>query len=180
MAGALSGLKVIELGEMVSAPYAAKLMADMGAEVIKIERPGAGDHARLRGPFPGGTEHPEKSGLYLYLNTNKLGLTLDVSRPEGFALLERLAADADVLIHNVAPSDMDRIGRRDVVNQNVGVGGEALEQREALGTRHVERQAKLVGIEVEIEAAFFRMLRAARKGAAQARMVAGARPFDLD
>jgi len=84
MAGALSGLKVIELGEMVSAPYAAKLMADMGAEVIKIERPGAGDHARLRGPFPGGTAHPEKSGLYLYLNTNKLGVTLDVSRPEGF------------------------------------------------------------------------------------------------
>ena len=95
---------------MVSAPYAAKLMADMGAEVIKIERPGAGDRARARGPFPGGTAHPEKSGLFLYLNTNKLGVTLDVSRPEGFELLERLAADADVLIHNVAPSDMDRIG----------------------------------------------------------------------
>jgi len=110
MAGALSGFKIIELGEMVSAPYAAKLMADMGAEVIKIERPAAGDHARLRGPFPGGTAHPEKSGLYLYLNTNKLGVTLDVSRPEGFELLERLAAEADVLIHNVAPSDMNRIG----------------------------------------------------------------------
>ncbi|MGZ6176594.1 MAG: CaiB/BaiF CoA transferase family protein [Candidatus Binataceae bacterium] len=110
MAGALSGLKIVELGEMVSAPYAAKLMADMGAEVIKIERPGAGDRARGRGPFPGGTAHLEKSGLFLYLNTNKLGVTLDVSRPEGFELLERLAADADVLIHNVAPSDMDRIG----------------------------------------------------------------------
>ena len=110
MAGALSGLKIVELGEMVSAPYAAKLMADMGAEVIKIERPGAGDRARGRGPFPGGTAHPEKSGLFLYLNTNKLGVTLDVSRPEGFELLERLAADADVLIHNVAPPDMDRIG----------------------------------------------------------------------
>jgi CoA:oxalate CoA-transferase len=110
MAGALSGLKIVELGEMVSAPYAAKLMADMGAEVIKIERPGPGDGARSRGPFPGGQPHPEKSGLYLYLNTNKLGVTLDVSRPEGFELLERLAADADVLIHNVAPSHMDRIG----------------------------------------------------------------------
>ena len=110
MAGALSGLKVVELGEMVSAPYAAKLMADMGAEVIKIERPGAGDRARLRGPFPGGEPHPEKSGLYLYLNTNKLGVTLDVSRPEGIELFERLAAGADVLIHNVAPPEMDRIG----------------------------------------------------------------------
>jgi len=110
MAGALSGLKVVELGEMVSAPYAAKLMADMGAEVIKIERPGDGDGARSRGPFPGAETHPEKSGLYLYLNTNKLGVTLDVSRPEGFELLERLTADADVLIHNVAPADMDRIG----------------------------------------------------------------------
>lgn len=110
MAGALSDLKVIELGEMVSAPYATKLMADMGAEVVKIERPGIGDRARTRGPFPGGQTHPEKSGLYLYLNTNKLGVTLDVSRPEGFDLLERLVADADVLIHNVAPSDMDRIG----------------------------------------------------------------------
>ena len=110
MAGALSGLKIVELGEMVSAPYAAKLMADMGAEVIKIERPGVGDRARGRGPFPGGTAHLEKSGLFLYLNTNKLGVTLDVSRPEGFELLERLTADADVLIHNVAPPDMDRIG----------------------------------------------------------------------
>ncbi len=110
MAGALSGLKVVELGEMVSAPYAAKLMADMGAEVIKIERPGVGDRARTRGPFPGGQAHPEKSGLYLYLNTNKFGVTLDVSRPEGFGLLERLIAGADVLIHNVAPPDMDRIG----------------------------------------------------------------------
>jgi crotonobetainyl-CoA:carnitine CoA-transferase CaiB-like acyl-CoA transferase len=110
MAGALSGLRVVELGEMVSAPYAAKLMGDMGAEVIKIEHPGAGDRARLRGPFPGGTAHPEKSGLFLYLNTNKLGVTLDVSRPDGFELFERLIADADVLIHNVAPPEMDRLG----------------------------------------------------------------------
>jgi crotonobetainyl-CoA:carnitine CoA-transferase CaiB-like acyl-CoA transferase len=110
MAGALSGLKIVELGEMVSAPYATKLMADMGAEVIKVERPGHGDLARTRGPFPGGQSHPEKSGLFLYLNTNKLGVTLDVSRPEGFELFERLVADADVLIHNVAPVDMRRIG----------------------------------------------------------------------
>ncbi len=110
MAGALSSLKIVEIGEMASAPYASKLMADMGAEVIKIERPGIGDHARVRGPFPGGQPHPEKSGLFLYLNTNKLGVTLDIARPEGFNLLEKLVAQADVLIHNVTPPEMDRVG----------------------------------------------------------------------
>ncbi|HVA39962.1 MAG TPA: CoA transferase [Candidatus Binataceae bacterium] len=110
MAQALASLKIVEIGELASAPYAAKLMADMGAEVIKIERPGIGDRARTRGPFPGGAAHREKSGLYLYLNTNKLGVTLDIARPEGFALLERLVADADVLVHNVAPPEMDRVG----------------------------------------------------------------------
>src|SRR5579863_7955319 len=109
MASALAGLKILELGDQVSAAYAAKLMADMGAEVIKLEPP-AGDRARQRGPFPGGTPHAEKSGLFLYLNTNKLGATLDVSQPEGFALLEQLAAQADVLVHNFAPPEMDRIG----------------------------------------------------------------------
>jgi crotonobetainyl-CoA:carnitine CoA-transferase CaiB-like acyl-CoA transferase len=110
MAGALSALKVVEVGEMVSAPYAAKLMADLGAEVIKVERPSSGDRARLRGPFPGGVANPEKSGLFLYLNANKLGITLNIAQPAGMALLEQLVRDADVLIHNVAPSDMDRIG----------------------------------------------------------------------
>jgi CoA:oxalate CoA-transferase len=110
MAGALSSLKIVEIGEMASAPYASKLMADMGAEVIKVERPGRGDPSRLRGPFPGGQPHPEKSGLFLYLNTNKLGVTLDIARTEGFEILEKLLADADVLIHNVWPPDMDRVG----------------------------------------------------------------------
>jgi len=110
MAGALSTLKVIEVGEMASAPYAAKLMADMGAEVIKIERPVVGDRARTRGPFPGGTPHPEKSGLFLYLNANKYGVTLDLAKPEAMELLEKLVEQADVLIHNVTPLDMDRIG----------------------------------------------------------------------
>ncbi len=110
MSGALSSLKVIEVGELVSAPYATKLMADLGAEVIKVERPRVGDHARLRGPFPGGMPHPEKSGLFLYLNANKYGITLDLAKPEGMGLLEKLVRDADVLVHNVTPPDMDRIG----------------------------------------------------------------------
>lgn len=110
MAGALSDLKIIELGELASAPYASKLMADMGAEVIKIERPGIGDASRRRGPFPKDEAHPEKSGMFLYLNTNKLGVTLDIATAEGFELFERLVAQADVLIHNVVPPEMDRVG----------------------------------------------------------------------
>jgi CoA:oxalate CoA-transferase len=110
MAGALSDLKIIEVGEMVSAPYCGKLLADLGADVIKVERPKVGDRARTRGPFPKDDPHPDKSGLFLYLNTNKRGITLDLAQAEGMELLERLAADADVLIHNVMPSDMDRVG----------------------------------------------------------------------
>src|SRR5271166_5526044 len=110
MSGPFASLKVVEVGAMASAPYAGKLLADLGAEVIKIERPGQGDPARGRGPFPNNQPHPEKSGLFLYLNTNKLGVTLDIFQPQGMELLERLAADADVLIHNVAPPDMDRAG----------------------------------------------------------------------
>ncbi len=103
MATALAGLKVLELGDLVSAAYATKLMADMGAEVIKLEHP-AGDSARQRGPFPGGTPHPEKSGLFLYLNTNKLGATLDVTQPEGFELLDKLAAQG-VRANTVSPGN---------------------------------------------------------------------------
>jgi len=110
MPGALSSLKIVEVGEMVSAPYCTKLFADMGAEVIKIERPRIGDRARTRGPFPGDTPHPEKSGLFLYLNTNKKGVTLDIANPEGFEIFEKLVADADLLIHNVFPADMERVG----------------------------------------------------------------------
>ena len=74
----LSGLCVLELGQMVAAPYCGKLLADLGADVIKIERPRTGDGARRRGPFPDGVPHPEKSGLFLYLNTSKRGITLDL------------------------------------------------------------------------------------------------------
>ena len=110
MSGALSSLKIVEVGEMVSAPYCSKLLADMGAEVVKIERPKVGDRARTRGPFPGGQPNPETSGLFLYLNTNKCGVTLDITQPEGFEILEKLVASADILIHNVTPPEMDRVG----------------------------------------------------------------------
>src|SRR5262245_6436162 len=92
--GALHGIRVIECGQMVAAAYAAKLMADLGAEVVKIEEP-QGDEARRRGPYPGDIPHPEKSGTFLYLNTNKLGVTLNLRTAKGQELLQRLVQDAD-------------------------------------------------------------------------------------
>ncbi len=105
----LSGIKVVECGNLVSAPYLGKLLADFGAEVIKVEEPG-GDRARKQGPFPGDTPHPEKSGLFLYLNTNKLGVTLNLREPKGQALLQSLCAQADVVIHNYHPTVMASLG----------------------------------------------------------------------
>ena len=75
---ALEGITVIECGKTGAAAYAAKLMADLGADVIKVEPP-QGDPARALGPFPGHQPHAEKSGTFLYLNTNKQGITLDIS-----------------------------------------------------------------------------------------------------
>ena len=107
---ALAGIRVIECGHMVAAAYATKLMADLGADVIKVEPPGDGDRARRRGPFPGGVPHPDKSGLFLYLNTNKRGITLDLYQPRWQELLAQLTADADLLVHNSGPPEMAKTG----------------------------------------------------------------------
>jgi len=122
----LAGLKVIDCGENVSAPYAAKLMGDLGAEVIKVEAPIVGDVARRRGPFP--REHegdPEYSGLFLALNTSKRGITLDLLHPDGRALLDRLVKHADVLVHNYTPSRAKSLGldyeRLSIVNDQLVV-----------------------------------------------------------
>src|SRR5690348_127246 len=108
--GALASFRIIEYGDMVSAPYASKLIADMGAEVIKVEPPLTGDGARQRGPYPGRIPHPEKSGLFLYLNTNKRGVTLNLETPRGQEIFQRLLAQADLFIHNVHPTRMAALG----------------------------------------------------------------------
>ncbi len=108
--GALSGLKVVELSERVAGPFCTKVMADLGAEVIKIEKPGIGDVARSRGPFPGDESHPDRSALFLYLNTNKLGVTLDLSKSGGAALFRELVKDADILVETQPPSFLDSLG----------------------------------------------------------------------
>ena len=68
---ALSDVRVLDLTWYIAGPYCTKLFADYGADVIKVERPGEGDPTRRMGPFPQDQPHPEKSGLFLHLNTNK-------------------------------------------------------------------------------------------------------------
>jgi len=98
-----SQIRIVEAGEGISAAFGAKMIADLGAEVVKIEPPD-GDLTRRRGPFPGDIEAPEKSGLFIYLNANKRGVVADLTRPEGRELLGKLLANADIFIHNIAPS----------------------------------------------------------------------------
>ena len=109
MARALEGLQVVEVGRRFAASYATKLMADLGAGVVKIEPP-AGDPVRWLPPFAGGQPHPEKSGAFLYLNCNKQGVTLDTTDPRGRDILDRILAQTDVLVHDLKPEDAEAAG----------------------------------------------------------------------
>jgi len=104
---ALGHLKVIELCSLVSGPYCTKLLSDLGAEVIKIEAPGIGDGSRRKGPFLNDSGHHELSGLFLHLNTNKLGITLDVHTATGRDILKELLKQSDVFIEDNAPAVME-------------------------------------------------------------------------
>ncbi len=107
--GALEGIKVIELATMVSGPYCGKMLADLGADVIKIEPP-EGDPSRQVGPFPNTGVNPECSALFLYNNTSKRGITLNLNITEGMTTLKRLIGWADVLIDNHPPQYLDNLG----------------------------------------------------------------------
>jgi CoA:oxalate CoA-transferase len=107
--GSMAGLSVLELGRMVAAPYCAKLLADLGADVVKVEAPGVGDPARRRGPFPDGVPHPERSALFLFLNTSKRSITLDLETQAGRRIFRDLVLDVDVLIEDTAPGELERL-----------------------------------------------------------------------
>ena len=98
----LDDIRVLDLGDMVAAPFASKILADLGAEVIKLEPP-IGERARHYGPFPNDEPNIEKSGLFLYQNTNKFGGTLDLYSEEGRSLLNVLTSKVDIIIHNTSP-----------------------------------------------------------------------------
>jgi len=120
---ALDGVTVLEYSSMVSGPYCTKIMADLGAGVIKIESPEDGDPARRMPPFPGDKSHPEKSGLFFYLNTNKQGITLDLETLEGKEIFLELVKTADILVEDSPPGHMDQVGLgyRDLSTINKGL-----------------------------------------------------------
>src|SRR5918992_2957552 len=107
---ALAGLRVLEVAERVCGPYCGKLLASLGAEVIKIEAPPEGDPSRHRGPFPGDVPHPERSGMFLYLNTGKQGITLNLADPQGRMILRELGQKAEVIIHDQQPAQAGELG----------------------------------------------------------------------
>jgi crotonobetainyl-CoA:carnitine CoA-transferase CaiB-like acyl-CoA transferase len=110
MKRALDDLRVIEYAEMMSGPMCGKMLADMGAEVVKIEPPERGDRSRHLPPFAGELPHPEKSGIFLYLNTGKKSLTLEPAQPSGAAIFKKLVSNADVLIENHPPGFLAGLG----------------------------------------------------------------------
>src|SRR4029453_16100519 len=108
--GALADITVLDLTHHIAGPYCTKLLATYGAEVIKIERPGTGDPARQAGPFPGDVPHPEKSGLFLHLNTNKQSVTINLQHARGQALVRELVKQVDVVVENFAPRVLPALG----------------------------------------------------------------------
>lgn len=110
MRGPLTGVRVLDLSRILAAPLASQLMGDMGAEVIKVERPGVGDDARQYGPPFFGPPEDEMSGFYLSANRNKRSVTIDHSQPEGAALVAELAAASDVLIENFRSGVLTKYG----------------------------------------------------------------------
>ncbi len=109
--GALSGLRVLDLGRVLAAPWAGQILGDLGADVIKIERPGCGDDARSMGilpELPGGGEAP--ASMFFVANRNKRSIAIDMARTEGAELVRRMAATSDVLIENFLPGKLARFG----------------------------------------------------------------------
>ncbi len=95
------GMRVIEMGQIVAGPTAGLILGDMGADVIKVEPPGAGGPSR-----PGNA----RTGTFYFLNRNKRTVVLDLHDPEGHQIATKLISGADVLIENMAPGTMDRLG----------------------------------------------------------------------
>jgi len=106
----LSDIKVLEVAHSLSGAFCAKLLADQGANTVKVEPPDWGDPARREPPFINGVPDPDGSTIFLAFNTNKKGITLDIEQPQGRELLLRLVADADVLIESFPPGHLESLG----------------------------------------------------------------------
>lgn len=103
--GALEGTRVLDLTRVLAGPFATMMMADMGAEVIKIEMPGIGDDSRAFGPYING-----ESAYYMNLNRNKKGVTLNLKKPEGKEIFLEMLKKSDVVVENYRPGTMEKLG----------------------------------------------------------------------
>ena len=118
MAGLLEGVRVLDLTHYVAGPYCTRLMAGLGADVVKVERLPSGDPMRRMGPFTArpdvyrdyGNEPVEDGAWHLYLNMGKRSLGLDLKSEQGRQLALEMAAKADILVENFAPGTLDRLG----------------------------------------------------------------------
>ncbi|WP_415264301.1 CaiB/BaiF CoA transferase family protein [Pseudomonas serbica] len=111
--GPLSNIRVLDMSRILAGPWAAQMLADLGAEVIKIERPGKGDDSRQFGPpFLKDAEgrNTRESSFYISTNRNKKSITCDIAKPEGQALVRKLVAKCDVLLENYKVGDLKRYG----------------------------------------------------------------------
>lgn len=113
MTKALQGIKVLDLSRILAGPYCTQVLGDLGAEVIKIERPGAGDDTRYWGPpylQNSKGQNTTESAYYLSANRNKKSVAIDISHPEGQALIHQLLESSDVLVHNFKVGGLEKYG----------------------------------------------------------------------
>src|SRR5207248_869186 len=123
MTAPLADLRILDLTSGVAGPWCTKLLADFGADVIKIERPSVGDESRAHGPFAYSIPERESSALFLWLNTSKRSITLDVTTRSGRALALAIAARCDAVVHDFRPSRLNTLRlepeRFEAANENI-------------------------------------------------------------
>src|SRR5699024_9437183 len=113
MTGALSHIRVLDLSRVLAGPWASQTLGDLGAEIIKVERPGSGDDTRTWGPpwlKDGDGEETSEAAYYLATNRNKQSITIDITRPEGQQLVRDLAARSDIVLENFKVGGLARYG----------------------------------------------------------------------
>lgn len=106
----LGDVRVLDLSEDIAGPFCTKLLAGLGAEVIKVERPESGDISRQAGPFAPAAPHIEHSALFLYLNSGKKSVTLNIASQTGAAMLRCLLRECDILVESCAPGRLEQWG----------------------------------------------------------------------
>ena len=111
--GALSHIRVLDLSRVLAGPWCAQNLADLGADVIKVERPGTGDDTRHWGPpfaKDANGEETKESAYFICINRNKRSITIDIAKPEGQEIIRKLAAESDVVIENYKVGDLEKYG----------------------------------------------------------------------